>query len=340
MNTHVDMVPKGMQRQKDNGTNINRKSRVVCWLVVGLVVGGGADEASDGENSGEDGDEEDDETERIKRPKTARVLSKTPETTPLYLAFHATQRREDEKQRKEDDTAAETSWDRLVRTLNPAAFLRAQPGMQNRHHSNWEPATVPIQDPKWASWHSTASSAPTWPSTDDDDQRSAYRYFLARPRQRDDQKTVVTPLKEDDCLGEVLRDTRVLEFPTIYVFPQGVELGDAFALGDKDPAPEQVQRQEREVFAGQKRRGGGAGGARGGAAAAAAADHGHKRMRTADGPVKRAKEEGEEEGEEEEGEIGSQDEEEGEAAAGDSDDETSSSGSGSSDENEDGEASG
>lgn len=152
----------------------------------------------------------------------ARALSKVLEDVPLYRAYH--QRLEDGRGR--------------------GAGSEARPHVQ----STWTLAADVLQEPTTGRWVNSAEVATSgsWPEETDRMHRGAFDYFLASPRQRADMPRSVTKLEPDDCLGNVVRDTNVLEFPTIYVMERGAALPEGFVLRPKDAAaPVASQQQQR-----------------------------------------------------------------------------------------------
>ena len=191
-------APTGMQRQRENKTTFNRKTGRVNWQVEWLKL--------------EDGGQ-----------TTRRTLGKTLEDEPLYKAYHAT-------------VAAEAQAKPAKGPQDAGKPIRgARLYSQFPHDSTWNTAPDLLQEPLTGRWVAAAAvlESGVWVSEKDEHQRGAFDYFLANPRQKSDEPRVVTKLEVDDCLGDVLRNTSVLEFPTIYLLRKGETLPAGFVLGRK-----------------------------------------------------------------------------------------------------------
>lgn len=164
--------------------------------------------------------------------KPKRYLAKAMDDVPLYQAYCATADVEAKPQQR------------------PAVVKDAQPATKppRLNMSRWIPAQGCMQDPLRGTWvvHD-GRGLDAWP----EEQRQRYNFYLARPQTRSDLPTTLTKLQPDDCLRDVLTNTRVLEFPTIYVFEAGVDLPAAYVLGEKDIMPEQTNKR-KEDFGGKK----------------------------------------------------------------------------------------
>ncbi|ESU11110.1 hypothetical protein FGSG_05180 [Fusarium graminearum PH-1] len=81
-----------------------------------------------------------------------------------------------------------------------------------------------------------------WPSEKDQAQKRQFQYLLVNHSSPSD-KPVVTKLDPEDCLRDVLKNTRVLEFPTIWVLDHNQSLPSNCTLGPKDTVSETRKRK-------------------------------------------------------------------------------------------------
>lgn len=159
-----------------------------------------------------------------------RHLAKAMDDVPIYQAYCAT-------------LVAEVKMQ-----LRPAAAKGVQASQPvakpaRLSLSRWIPAQGCMQDPLRGTWvvHD-GKGLDAWP----EEQRRRYTFYLARPQTRFDLPTTLTKLQPDDCLRDILTNTRVLEFPTIYVFEAGVELPSEYVLGEKDAMPEHSNKRKED----------------------------------------------------------------------------------------------
>ncbi|PFH56851.1 hypothetical protein XA68_15858 [Ophiocordyceps unilateralis] len=182
---NIDLVraPKGMTRQKENHTSVNRRSGAVNWQVEWLSLG------DDGEGAG------------THAPMT-RVLLKVLEHVPLYRAYQSVLQH----------TAGGTA-----RKAQNSGRLEGGQGLSDSVWSRNNPTT--IQEPSTGCWVPLygADVGPAWPHEVDEAQRRQFRFFLGGPPSGSAAKTTVTAVAPEDCLREVLPGTTVVEFPTLYV---------------------------------------------------------------------------------------------------------------------------
>ncbi|KAI6783370.1 uncharacterized protein J7T54_004397 [Emericellopsis cladophorae] len=192
---NVQYAPTGMQRMTENTTTFNRKSGLIYWQVEWQLV---RDNGALGE----------------------RKLWKCYEDTPLYAGYHA--------------IPGETTTTKKNQVKGP--------GRANRFFSqlpvdkSWNTVADMFQDPETGKWSLAApiEAMGVWPAELDRRQRAAYDYYLANPVRQAGQARVVTKLDVDECLRDGLKDTNVLEFPTIFVLHQGMALPEGYVLGPKD----------------------------------------------------------------------------------------------------------
>jgi hypothetical protein len=208
LNVQIICAPLGMARQRENTTTLNRRTGRINWQVEWLLLGNG------------DGDE---------KTAGARSLSKVMDDVPIFQAHAAML---DDKARAE--TGSRKQWRNNMR---PAE-------VQNSTDSRWNFGIDRIQDPvegKWASY--SGGGLDGWPAEKEQAQREQFQFFLAGPATRSDMPTQVTALGPGECLRDVLANTRVLEFPTVYVLERGETLPAGFVLGPKDTISQQTQTQ-------------------------------------------------------------------------------------------------
>lgn len=196
LNITILCAPTGMQRQRENKTTYNRKSGKVNWQVEWLMLDDGKSE------------------------EPTRALSKVLDDMPLCKAYQA--------MLDEQNRPAKGQGTRSFRSGHYFAQLPS--------NSTWNIADALLQEPATGSWVSYASveDSGMWPAEKEKKLISSFDFFLASPRQRSDQPIVVTRLEPSECLQDALKDTNVLEFPTLYVLPQGAVLPPGFVLGGKD----------------------------------------------------------------------------------------------------------
>ncbi|EMT68449.1 hypothetical protein FOC4_g10012866 [Fusarium odoratissimum] len=149
---------------------------------------------------------------------------------PLYEAYHISL---EEQQKAKGQQAKKT----------PRAGTDGQ--VQDLVNYTWSSGSFALQDPSTVTWTNHNDTGPgLWPSEKIEAQKKQFQFFLAKFRTPSDKPSVVTRLDPEDCLREVLRNTRVLEFPTIWVLDQGQSLPETFTLGPKDKAPQESNKRK------------------------------------------------------------------------------------------------
>lgn len=207
MNVGVLCAPLGMSRQRENHTTLNRRTGRINWQVEWLQIGSL-------------GTESEPNTELA-----TRLLSKVMDDVPMYKAYQdalderiKAEKREEKRQGKED---------------GPLGSLPA---------SRCLPALGCLQDPATGSWFTyKGDGVDLWPS----EKQRLFQFFLARPHTQAGQPVMVTKVAEDDCFRDMLANTRVLEFPTIYVLKAGESLPADFVTGPKDTVPTETPKRKR-----------------------------------------------------------------------------------------------
>ncbi|EGU80222.1 hypothetical protein FOPG_07287 [Fusarium oxysporum f. sp. conglutinans race 2 54008] len=208
LNITIVCAPLGMARQKENHTTLNRRTNRVNWQVEWMVL----------------------ENHPDAEPKKVRMLSKVMDDVPLYEAYHTSL---EEQQKAKGQQAKKT----------PRAGTDGQ--VQDLVNYTWSSGSFALQDPSTVTWTNHNDTEPgLWPSEKIEAQKKQFQFFLAKFRTPSDKPSVVTRLDPEDCLREVLRNTRVLEFPTIWVLDQGQSLPETFTLGPKDKAPQESNKRK------------------------------------------------------------------------------------------------
>ncbi|XP_044724638.1 zinc finger domain-containing protein [Hirsutella rhossiliensis] len=147
-------------------------------------------------------------TDQEKGPMT-RCLSKVLEDVPLYQAYQAVQ----------DDRA------RAGRKKGLRSGRREE--AQRLSDSKWNPVASSAQDPLTGHW------------------RRQFRFFLGGPPTGSNLATAIAALEPTDCLRDILANTRLLEYPTLYVFKAGKALPAGFVVGPKDTVPAELGTKRR-----------------------------------------------------------------------------------------------
>ncbi|KAL7937733.1 hypothetical protein V8C35DRAFT_187634 [Trichoderma chlorosporum] len=213
LNTVVVSAPQGMTRQKENNTTISRKSGRINWQVEWFTF-------------------EKDGTDTSKTTKS-RVLSKLSDDVPLYVGYNALL-----------ETHAKAEGKVQKRSFRGVA--------QNPSTAHWQLANDSLQDPQTGSWISIrTASIDAWPREHDELQRRQFQFFLESAQKRSNHLVTLASIPSEDCLRNILSNTKVVEFPTIYVLREGGALPDGFVLGPKDAVPPHEERQQNT-----KRKGG------------------------------------------------------------------------------------
>ncbi|KAJ4122282.1 hypothetical protein NW765_005113 [Fusarium oxysporum] len=211
LNITIVCAPLGMARQKENHTTLNRRTNRINWQVEWMVL----------------------ENYPDAEPKKVRMLSKVMDDVPLYEAYHTSL---EEQQKAKGQQARKT----------PRAGTDGQ--VQDLVNYTWSSGSFALQDPSTVTWTNHNDTEPgLWPSEKIEAQKKQFQFFLAKFRTPSDKPSVVTRLDPEDCLREVLRNTRVLEFPTIWVLDQGQSLPETFTLGPKDKAPQESNKRKNPL---------------------------------------------------------------------------------------------
>lgn len=170
--------------------------------------------------------------------ETSRSLSKVMDDVPLFQAYPAM---------LDDKARAEAGSRKQGRFTRPGEA-------QNSTDSRWNFGFDCMQDPvdgKWTSF--PGGHIDDWPAEKEQFQRQQYQFFLAGQQTRSDLPRQLTVVESGECLRDILANTRVLEFPTIYVLDAGATLAPGFVLGPKDMVPSQTQGTKRKDGPADKR---------------------------------------------------------------------------------------
>ncbi|KAL6871224.1 hypothetical protein J3F83DRAFT_734655 [Trichoderma novae-zelandiae] len=207
-------APQGMTRHRENHTTVSRRPGKINWQVEWFTF----ERSSAGTNE----------------VHKSRLLSKLLEDVPLYKGYNAL-------------LASQAKAEGKVQRRPLKSVAQSSPD------AHWNMAFDSIQDPQTGSWVSiTTPSIDEWPQAKDEWQRRQFQFFLGSARKRSDRLVTVTSIPPEECLCDILRNTRVVEFPTIYVLREGEALPAGYVLGPKDVAS-QVEEQQRNA----KRKSGG-----------------------------------------------------------------------------------
>ncbi|KAF4343174.1 Box C D snoRNA 1 [Fusarium beomiforme] len=207
LNITIVCAPMGMARQKENHTTLNRRTNRINWQVEWMVL-----ENVPGSES-----------------KKFRMLSKVMDDVPLHEAYHTTLEEEQKAKGQHTKKTPRTGLDGQVQDLT----------------NSWSSGSFALQDPFTGTWTTHLDTEPgQWPSKKLEAQKKQFQFFLAKFWTPSDKPSVVTKLDPEDCLREVLKDTRVLEFPTIWVLNQDQTLPETFTLGPKDKASQESNKRK------------------------------------------------------------------------------------------------
>ncbi|KAL6891599.1 hypothetical protein HDV57DRAFT_485794 [Trichoderma longibrachiatum] len=211
--TVIVSAPQGMTRHRENHTTVSRRPGKINWQVEWFTFEEGSADSSEVHKS--------------------RALSKLLEDVPLYKGYSAVLATQAKAEGK----------------VQRRPFRSVAQSLPDAH---WHMAVDSLQDPQTGRWFTvTTPSIDEWPQAKDESQRRQFQFFLGSTRKRPDRRVIVTAIPPDGCLRDILRNTRVLEFPTIYVLREGEALPAGYVLGPKDIASQTEEQQQN-----RKRKGG------------------------------------------------------------------------------------
>lgn len=158
------------------------------------------------------------------KASTVRNLAKCMDDTPIYLAYRAMLGADTRPQR-----------------LGPKTSKPDNSKPDTYCSSRWYASPGCMQDPSTGFWTvHDGKGLDMWP----DEKRKQFQFYLGRPQSRSDLPTTITKLEPDECLRDILANTQVLEFPTIYVIPAGNAIPVGFVMGEKAVMPEQGTKRK------------------------------------------------------------------------------------------------
>ncbi|KAI5466979.1 hypothetical protein BGZ63DRAFT_370065 [Mariannaea sp. PMI_226] len=218
LNINITCAPMGMARQKENRTTLNRRTGRINWQVEWITFA----PSNEDEEKQDDNDEDDESQEG---PRKKRNLSKVMDDVPLYEAYY-TMLEEQER----------------AKTQQPKKAIRGWNGGHSQEVSDgtWTVGLHTLQSPYNGTWGACyGADAGLWPSEREEEQKRSFKYFLASSHIQSNLPSTVTELQPAECFRDILTNTRVLEFPTIYVLRENEKLPSGFVLGPKDTVPPQ-----------------------------------------------------------------------------------------------------
>ncbi|CAI7641546.1 unnamed protein product [Penicillium pancosmium] len=185
----VVRAPRGMSRNKANGSRWHPKHKCLSWSVEWISASG---------------------------EKVVRNCLETGFLSEAYnRAFALPQEDRSVKEEKgEQKEGASVSLDQS----NPPSTSEATPTTDASNEQQQQTAPSSTSDPVEKSTETTEEKSPKLPIGP---HRDVYLY-IHRPQTKT-KKPVLAPLPPSATLGSVLRDRTVLEFPTIYALPDSVE---------------------------------------------------------------------------------------------------------------------
>ncbi|KAJ5952585.1 uncharacterized protein N7479_010998 [Penicillium vulpinum] len=183
-------APKGMSRNKQNGSRLHPKHKRLAWTIEWITADG------------------------VKTIRDTVI-----DTCSVAEAYNRCCPRP-----KDPETAIEPVKEEKIEDLDPANTTIATPGAPATTEieaADTKPPPSPIKDP---------AKEPTDTSIEQTDKASnktisphrGLYFYLHRPRTTTN-KPVLIPLLQSSTLNTILRNRTVLEFPTIYALPESAE---------------------------------------------------------------------------------------------------------------------
>lgn len=234
----IERLPKGMARQKLNGTSWSRKQKCVVWTVEWLA--------------------------QLAEEELETMYSKVLTTTPIGIAFKVLQ----EERRRAAMTPEEKAAEKKRRAREVEEMSKKKPRMEevssdgvavsmseSTAESVAEPVSVEIPTPAPAEQPQSRSASTTTPASEPPKPNmpnaprpkpadphaegaenfiSDYTFYIRRPHTPSNLPTVLIPLDSKLPLDDLLAGKVIVEFPTIYVFPKTVDtLPSTYMLQDE-----------------------------------------------------------------------------------------------------------
>ncbi len=251
----IDMVmmPRGLQRQRDNKTAFNRRTLTINWQVEWLVADGPAPPT------------------RIMR----KVLDELPLNEAAAEALRWDQHQGDRRKQEEEDTGAGDDAEPPKKRRKPAGKKSrggadTQDTTQDMTTTAWPCSDYTLQNSATGVWDqvSDAASAPL-SAPEQANQLARWKFFLLKAGQGVSGKALI-PLSSTEPLSAALSGRTVVEFPTIYVLSPSAELPGGFVLAsterrkrkavemsdDEDDTGHAHKRKQRTQNDGRKQPGG------------------------------------------------------------------------------------
>lgn len=234
--TRITRLPVGMTRQKQNATTVAKSSGRMNWQVEWLLLDGEGRSCKSPETDGD----------ARKTRQTTTILAKSLDHLPLYSAFFSSYAAHIESlaprpaAEEEDDEAADQA---PSRSAKQKKRKQAPPvsEVQDPVNATWPLGDYSLQPHPATSWKRYAGTALfTGVTRAELDQQKKYAFYLApNPLSKtEDGKIRVHSVDPMTSLGEALRDTTVLEFPTFYVLPAAASVPeDLLTVSSKQPGP-------------------------------------------------------------------------------------------------------
>ena len=209
MNIEVVCAPMGMSRQRENSTTLNRRTGRINWQVEWLQIENQNPAAGNNGNL------------------AVRLLSKVMDDVPMYKAYQDAVEERAQAEKRAAKRQGREGDEEVVERL-PASRCVPAPGC--------------LQDPSTGLWFPyKGQDVGLWPRQ----KQTQFQFFLGRPHNQAGQPVMVTKVSEDDCFRDMLAQTRVLEFPTIYVLQEGESLPADFMTGPKDLVASESAKRKR-----------------------------------------------------------------------------------------------
>lgn len=234
----VERLPKGMARQRLNGTSWSRKQKCVVMQVEWLRA--------------------------IEEGEVETIMSKVLMTTPIGIAYKnileerrraamTPEEKAQEKKKRAAEVAERASKRPKPSEPSPAEALAAESTTDQAAETLSEPAaqktTLPCNPQELASDAPEESSSKPTPSKANNAPQpkpldpfteeakhfiSSFKFFIRRPHTPSNLPTVLIPLDYTQSLEVLLEGKVIVEFPTIYVFNKDIEkLPGGFMLQDE-----------------------------------------------------------------------------------------------------------
>ena len=247
------MMPRGLERQRDNKTAFNRRTLTINWQVEWLVADGSAPPT------------------RIMR----KALDEAPLNEAASEALRWDQHQAERRRHEEEETVAGDDAEPLKKRKKPAgkksrAGADTPDSTQDMVTTAWPCSDYTLQNSATGVWDqvSDTASAPL-SAPEQANQLARWKFFLLKAGKGVSGKALI-PLSSTETLSTALSGRTVVEFPTIYVFSPSTELPEGLVLAsterrkrkavelsdDEDDASHVHKRKQRTQNDGRKPPGG------------------------------------------------------------------------------------